>query len=148
MPDHLPKSNYPHLREAQRIVWREDCTLSHLARHIAAYLLNRMNEDYDGAYPSVARISADTGLERRSVIRHTQEIIDSGLLARTPGRKGMYTYRLTSMEDLVRALDTKLADWATSYWARHRQATGDSQAPVTPSHRCTPVTATGDSQSP
>jgi hypothetical protein len=141
----MTKSNYPHLREAQRIVWRPECTLSHLARHICAYLLNRMNEDYDGAYPSIARICADTGMGRDSVIRYTQEAVDSGILSRKPGRKGMYRYRLTSMEDIARALDMKLEEWAKEFWEQKRAAllNGRQERPVDGTDRSATPTATG-----
>lgn len=139
------KSNYPHLREAQRIVWRPECTLSTTARHICAYLLNRMNEDYDGAYPSIARICSDTGLGRDSVIRYTQEAVDSGILTRKPGRKGMYRYRLTSMEDIAKALDMKLEEWAREFWEEKRAAllNGRQDRPVDGADRSAGSTGTG-----
>jgi predicted transcriptional regulator len=115
------KCNYPHLREAQRLIWRPSCTLSHGARHIAAYLLNRMNESYEGARPTVDQIAAETGIERRSVIRYTKEVIDSAILTREPGRKGMYIYRLTDVEQIVSAIDGKLGQWADKFWAAKRE---------------------------
>jgi hypothetical protein len=136
------KSNYPHLREAQRIVWRKDCTLSSGARHVAAYLLNRMNENYDGAFPSVARIGDDLGMSKDTVIRHTQEVVEDGFLSRKAGRKGMYTYRITSMEDLVAKLDTTLEEWAREHWAT-KQLNGQKLPPVAKSDRSEIQTATG-----
>ena len=141
-------SNYPHLREAQRVVWRPDCTLSAGARHVAAYLLNRMNENYEGAYPSIKRIVADTGMGRDSVIKYTEEIIEDGFLSRypLPRRRGMYSYRITSMEDLVNKLDQTLEDWAKEHWSA--KSTGRKDRPVEISDQSKSPTRTGRNPRP
>lgn len=142
-------SNYPHLREAQRLVWNEHCTLSAHARTIAAYLLNRMNASYEGAFPSVDRIAVDTGFERKTVIKYTKEIVDSRLLERTAGRKGMYCYRVKDMDKIGEMLDAKLAEYVQRFWqdlGHPEQLTGTPEGPVPPTDRSTACTATGPSQ--
>ena len=137
-------SNYPHLREAQRIVWRKDCALSTNARHVFVYLLNRMNEDYTNAYPSIARMVDDLGMGRDSVIRYTEEVVNSRLLEREakPGCRGRYTYRVASLEALVQLLDKKLEEWAKEFWAS-QPAIGRQDRPVGDVDRSGEPTGTG-----
>jgi hypothetical protein len=44
---------------AQRAVWRRGSDLSAAARSIGAYLMNRMKDDFTGAFPSAKKIVED-----------------------------------------------------------------------------------------
>jgi hypothetical protein len=100
-------SNYPHLRQAQRAVWRKASGLSAAARSIGAYLMNRMNDDYTGAFPSAKKIAEDTGYSVDVVYDATAELIASGLFARERGEglRGAYVYRIANFELLAIAIE-------------------------------------------
>ncbi len=152
-----PKSNYPHLRLAQRAVWNDATGLSAPARSVGAYLLNRMSDAYDSAFPSISKIVSDTGFSRATVMRATKELVETGLFERAtrPGYRGMHVYSVNDIGLLV----TKITEYTDAEKARKsirpvsqsnrsQGATGITEQPVSQSNRSQRATTTGITQQP
>jgi hypothetical protein len=69
--------------------------------------MNRMKDDYSGAFPSAKKIAEDTGYSVDVVYDATAELIDCGLFARERGEglRGAYVYRITNLELLAIAIE-------------------------------------------
>jgi hypothetical protein len=69
--------------------------------------MNRMNDDFTGAFPSAKKIAEDTGYSVDVVYDATAELIVSGLFARERGEglRGAYVYRIAKLELLAIAIE-------------------------------------------
>jgi hypothetical protein len=61
------------------------------AKHLCHYLLKFMNRECDVAWPSYARISAETGYSKQTLMRHFDTLESEGWIARDRGAKGKNT---------------------------------------------------------
>jgi hypothetical protein len=85
------EGNHIHLRQAQRAIWA-DVRLSSSEKHVGIYMLNRMRDDYTGAFPNVQTICTDVGLHRATVLNSLSKLVEIGWFIRRPmGRKRSYS---------------------------------------------------------
>lgn len=65
------------------LIWKSDLP-SH-SKYLAAYLRRFMNDDSDMAYPSLARITCETGLAKSTAVKYLNVLQERGFLLRESG---------------------------------------------------------------
>lgn len=77
--------------------------LSSNSKLLACYLRSFMNSKSDMAWPSYARIIAETGLSRATVAKYLEQLESEGWIARNRGHKGKNTEYTATIPDAIQA---------------------------------------------
>lgn len=124
-------SNFPHLRLVMRDIYTNPNISKH-ATSVAVYLLHRMQDDYTGAFPSVATICAELKMGRRQVIDATAELEIAGIL--TAGEKKIGRGVKSYSANLGQITQLRIA--APSCIENQKLLTGAAGEPVQPGNQC------------
>ncbi len=82
---------------------------THTIKHVIKEMADRASDDGTGIYCSKQTLANDTGLSKTSVKKHTQELLESGLIVETGKywREGRYTKVYRIVLERVHELEKK-----------------------------------------
>ena len=124
--------------DATRFVWKlPKSAVTPIEKLLLLAIADRCGERGE-CWPSISRLEQDTNIDRRTIIRHRNKLLEKGIL--------VYTGEMRGARNLIPVMRLMVQEWREGDYVENYQsfpATGHSEAPVATkdTHQCQDVTS-------